>query len=562
MRKNVSVGVFALAAVAAGIWCASWYAQAQNVQRSVEGWINYLNAGQTYLTYDALEISGFPTQVKATLTNPAFSGRIDQLLVRLDKDKTLFPQPLPAWQEEMKMDGILSLTVNAFSDKYKMEMTGKWLQHSGMNNQPVAAFVSREPFSSACELEMKRGTFLTNMWSFKVVESPEKFFDEFRSIDCAASDSVLVDEASGKTIVSSGPTRVYVAKESAGDQERVQFNLKYENVEMTKEWENLLMAYVQAFSPGYYYPSMYAAYGKQNGEIDFSYQGPSFAKGNTDIPAFEVNLAKFNLSNALYSGSGHLLAKSEAVAGDNIRAAFNSRFEFSYTPQYDALLEELARSYIDFTAKNDSAGNSELRNILLTRTPEQTFAMVKPAIPKLSPLGTWLQSTDLSYEGKKDTMLGNLKLADFVLSTTPYGITGNGTAQRNEGSLFPEANFTFKCTSCTLLMDDLTGYINHVLQVAHSFYPEEPQYDYQISPNVIQGLKQFLSEISTAGAEENTKGNYLFAITSNPTGNMVIGGHNLAEIMTLYQQHVASKAAPPGGEAPKGDIPTQGWKVE
>ena len=75
MRRTLPLLLAVFLAVAAGGWCISWFAQAAEARKMVDQAIASLNEKQRYVTYDAIETSGFPFDVVVSIVKPHFSGR-------------------------------------------------------------------------------------------------------------------------------------------------------------------------------------------------------------------------------------------------------------------------------------------------------------------------------------------------------------------------------------------------------------------------------------------------------------------------------------------------------
>lgn len=563
MRKILKVAVLTFLVVVAGGWCVTWYVQANESKKAIEKFAATVNANKPYIAYDSLETSGFPTHVTLTLTNPRFSGRMDELLQQINLQKTSPDKPMPEWNAELRLDGTMSITVNSLSDHYQLDLNGKWVHNGSVAGQSVISLTNHEPASMSCSLVMSSGSFYSNMWNFKLFEDFKHFAEDFREIDCRSSSYAMVDSTGGNVVMSSGPSQFFISSNPENSHNNVRLYAKYNDMQITSEGDKIISTYVHALMPDSFYPELYAYYGKQNMEVDLAFKGPSFSAPHTDVEPFEFNLSKFDISNSLYSGSGHLLAKNEMTDADNVAATLDTKFEFTYTPHYDDLIKNVVYSFIQHAYKTNDPMFANFKESLSVRTPEQTYAMIAPAIPNFSQLGTWLQTINLSYAGSKNFTNGNVNLSDFALSATPYGVSGNGSAKIVPGNPFPEAHFNFVCSSCTRLIDDLSGYINRVSDVVKTFYPEDPTYNFKVSEQLVAGIKTFLGTLSTSKPEETANGHFTFVIASDQSGSMTIGGRNLVDVMALYQQHIGNQLMPSaGGAHPQGDIPTQGWKVE
>lgn len=563
MRNVLLIGMSVFLAVIASLWCVMWYTQAKSSEDAVKQFIARVNATQQYLTYDSLETSGFPTHVEVKMVNPKFNGRIDTILKSFDPSNVMFPSPLPQWQENMALDGTATFKVNALSDHYEIATEGSWTQDSTMNGALLAS-MHTESFASACKLIMDKGTFFTNMWSFKVLDNKEEFFKKFRKFDCAYDAYAMNDKKTGVTYMASGPMRFYVSSKPQGDVQDIHLFAKYDDLEITQQGENLITSYIRALSPDSFMPAIYYVYGKQDLEMNLSFKGVTPLAPNKEPGTFEMNLGKLHISNDVYNMDGHFLLRAEPM-GENQKITINTNFDSAYTEKYEEVMKLLVWGFINHAANSDDPLMADIKRSMQGNSPEEVYTMVAPAIPRAHELGTMKQKIEGVFEGNKSFTAGSLNLAALEFSATPYGIMADGSAKTTEGSLFPEAYFTVKCRSCNALIDDTSSYVNRIMKVMQNFNPENPQYSFTISAALADGVKQFLGQLSTAQPEESSKGNLSIIITSDTNGQTTIGGRNIMEVMQLFDRYVGQKLAAstmPPESMPVGEAPPQGWQVQ
>ncbi len=555
MRKPLLVGFFVFIIVAGSAVVASWFMQSSAMKQSIEQAIARINQEQPYITYDSIAVSGFPTHVTVAIVNPRFSGRIDQLVLKLQQASGEPARtPLPEWQQDMALTGEILFTVNALSDQYSMAMNGQWKSSGQIAGQPTAEIVTPASVETVCSLGLARGSFFSNLWDFRILdEDGKQFMQDFRTFDCGSTAYTSVDPKTNATISSAGPSRIYIANTPEGGQQNIRFFLKISDAEITADGDKMIAAYL-ALMPDYPFPALFSIYGKQNIEVNFSYTGPLDFATSKDVP-LDVNLGTYSITNDMYNSKGHFHLTNQ-VNGDARNAALDMRFESNYSEHYDMLIKETVRNFLRHAATSNDPQMLQIRAFIGQRTPDETYTIVEPVIPHLHPFGTLIQSANASYVGNAMFSIGDLNLKDLTISTSLYGLTATGTAKTAQDSPFPQANFNILCTNCMQMVDDMLAYAMRVQGVMRTLNPEPPQTS-PVTPELVKGVKKFLTLLATP-SQGGTGNDMLYVIASNNTGNITIGGRNIMEVMALYREYVAQEMEP----AAKDAVPPQGWKIE
>src|SRR5262249_37397929 len=151
MRKIMLVSLVVFCVVVAGSVGITWFLQAATARKNIESAVGAINEKQTYITYDAIETSGFPSSVTVTIVKPRFSGRMDQLISELRKDE--HATPMPEWHEDIALDGTIVLGINAMSDHYTLAVRGNWTQHGKIGERAIDT-ASSSPGDLTCMLEL------------------------------------------------------------------------------------------------------------------------------------------------------------------------------------------------------------------------------------------------------------------------------------------------------------------------------------------------------------------------------------------------------------------------
>ncbi len=564
MRKIIFIAFTVLIVVVIGGFSVSWFLQASEIKRNVEAAIARVNATQQYITYQSIETSGFPSDVSVSIVNPRFAGRIDTLLKEMGQAKPgavltdaekqeleRFSQ-LPEWSEDITLNGAITLSVNALSDAYTLSLQGDWTGNGKIGTQAIAMESLGD--NTSCRLEMARGTLFTTLWDFDALtRDPARLAPDFRLLDCVAPTATITDRNTKEALVKSGGARVYITSAPEGDQRQVRFHLKVTDSEVTAAGDPLYETYfniVRVFDPFFYYPKL-SSMGKQNIEVDFSYNGPADMKKDFQSANFDVRLDKFIMNNNLSNSSGTLVFIKTPDAAGNQSGKAGYRFESVIGAQYDAYLRDYARFMVNQAYANGSVNVpgpllAEFQPTMEKYTADEMYAIIYPAIPNFQYLGKIVQGIDIGYQLDKTLASGDVTLTSLDFSATPYGVTGQGTLKQTQGQLFPTSNIRFSCRNCLVMVDDIFAYAARLKAVLAYFKPEEAA-EMLLPPELVQGTKDFLDRLSEKNPADLTTLNY--TVVSDPAAGVSINGKNIMEVMGLYGELIAPWVAQPK-EAP------------
>jgi hypothetical protein len=525
MRKALLVSLAVFAIVVAGCISITWYLQARQAKSRTEALIAEINAAQPLITYEAIETSGFPAQIIVSVVKPRFSGRIDQLLARPGGE------PLPEWQQDLALDGSISLGINALSDRYTLTLSGNVTGGGRIDGKPVA-FVSAAAGSAACTLQMGRsdGWFGT-LWNFKsLARDGETFIQDFRSLDCQQPGYVITDGASAEKLTSAGPQRFYLLSEPKGERQQIRVYAKSSDVETTPAGDALMLAYMKALPPHYPFATRPSVSGRQNMEVDLSYDGPRDFQSAKDA-SFDLQLSKFDFSNDLFRTTANWRV-ANTLQGDARDALLAFRWESIFGDQFATVQRDSLKGVIAQLHAGSDPRFAELQPKMQKHSPEEWYALAEPALPDVKSLGKTVLALDARYQGAANfTGGGDLTLTDFEISAAPYGLTGKGSGKLAAGQMLPSVNLAFVWANCLRMIDDMAGYYNRVQRVLVEFESEAKPLD----PALVAGYKAFLSALAAPGADATT---FNYAIVGDGT-NVTVNGKPLDQVMALYAQHIA-----------------------
>ncbi len=530
MKKSGWI-VLAVLVLAIGGIGALWVVQASHVKKSFAAHIEAFNSGPVKISYDALETSGFPTQLAITLVNPRLAGRIDLLL---DPNKQ---QSLPEWDENIALNGSLQISIDALKDRFTATFNGMWKNTSTVNNHAIS-LASKTPVSSHCTLEMDGvGGWVTIPWSAATHTNPEEAsFDRFRLLDCASDGHSITDDSGNLLLVQSGPARFYISHTPRSDQRDLRIFFKSNDSFFTQDGDRFIAKYYQAMSP-HAIPPMLSAYGKQQAELDMAYAGPTDIKNALQastqglLPSFEMRIARFVLANDAYNSTltFDVTNKSDSAAQTQ-SAHLGFKSETTYNPIYNALVHESVRSMIQ-ESLHDLKRQNKLPDSLKDKDTEGVYAIIAPAIPDFHAMGKWTAAVDTSFQGSAGFTTGDFTLSDFELSVAPYGITGKGAGKRAPGALIPAFDVTFACRNCLPFFDALTGYFNKLQLISVAFTPTPMP---ALDAPTIEGYRKLLQTL----AVDDGAGNFSYSITSDGKMGVTINKKRMDEVLTLYHQYV------------------------
>ena len=554
--RNVIIGSICMfLAMVTGAYCIAWYSQATALKNAIEQSLNTLNASQKLITYDALEASGFPTNLYVSIFKPHFHGRVDVLLKSLQPTP---PEPnpanpqtpvlanpfasMPAWEEDDVLDGKIIFGVNAMSESFTMSIQGNWLETSKLADK-TNTLNHTQSGNTTCVLQLQRGTgMLSTLWNFDLLTrfqtDPASLLKDFRKIDCAQNGNTVIDQSNNATLATSGPLRVYATNTVQTEAHQIRFYLKATDMEITPQGDAMTATYIQSFYPGYPYPLNFSIYGKQNAEIDFTFEAPintDKADGNTPV---HIALEKLDMTNAVYNH--HMTFKLDNHATDNIRTAkIQLNSESNFNEQYDTLVQNNLRGLIQQAYSSNDPRFSNLQGDLKKYTPDQLYAIIYPALFSFHALGKVTENIDATYQGTTDFTTGTATLANLDLSSSLYGLKANGSAKLAQK--FPqEGNLTISCANCLQMIDDIAAYSQRVQKVVSYFAPEKT--DIAIDANKADGIKRFLSTLTSANKNGTDSTTLTFNIAGSLSSGITINGRNLGEIMSMVGEYLKPAA--------------------
>jgi len=542
MRNMVILCVSVFAFIIAAGYSMAWYFQSRELKSFVEEGIKSLNGKAPYITYDALETSGYPFSLRATLINPRFKGRMDEFLLSVLPVKP--QQPLQPWEEEASMTGSLTLGVNIFANEYTLQSSGHSVNTSTLGGTTYQlATQSNGDATCTLRLDGHSGIFGT-LWDFYSIaeRKPEDFIRDLRLLDCNGAGFQVVDRTSNEVLMRDGPVRFFISsdKGSAGSQSRqVRLYIKSTDSEVTAKGDPLVSAYMNALFPGVSAAPLTSAYGKRNAELDFNYDGPIAFEQELKATPLNLHLNTFSLSNSLYQSKGSVhFINGASPKGRSTKLTFG--FESSYDAQYDAMLHETVRGFILQLYSPFVPQPAEMQPLIRKYNADSLYQVVMPAIPSMNSLGKLTQSLDFAYEGAEDLSAGDITFTNLNLSAAPYGITGRGSIKLTAGQPLPAANVLLACNNCARLVDDASNYIMRLDHTLNAL-SENPGQVSLLAPQQTDGLKAFLAALAKPAEAGGNAIDYDYNLISDGASSVTVNGKKMDEVMAIYNQTLAQQ---------------------
>ncbi len=539
MRKMILLCTCVFLAIAGVCFTFAWFTQARTLQATVEKYIAKLNEKQTYITYDSLSTSGFPTSVNVAIVNPHFKGRADEFLKLFIADTS--KMNLPQWDEDSVLAGSVSVGVNLFANQYNMHVDGAWRGVSTIGGKTYQ-MTTTNAGQSNCTLKMKShmGLFGT-LWDFKALSelNGKELVQDLRLLDCDSPGYSITDTNTNDVLMASGPIRFFVSSEEAagGSQTRqVRVYLKGTDSEVSPKGDAVLAAYTSALFPGSPMAPNASVYGKRNVELDFSYNGPLSLEGGLKATPMAVDLNTFTLNNQVYQSQANFhYLNGAGDKGRTTKITFNAQSDFS--EQYDALLRDMVKGFILQLYSPFVPQPANIQPLIRKYSADDLFNIVQPSLPNLHSLGRLTQTLDFNYNGDADMTAGDITFNNFALTAAPYGIAGRGSLQMTAGHPMPAANILLSCANCGRLVDDITDYTGR-LQRTIATIAEQPIQG-GLTPAQAEGVKAFLTQLSQPSADQADKTALNFAIVSDGVSTVTISGKRMDEVMAIYAQTIA-----------------------
>ncbi len=539
--KTLPIAGAVFFAVAALLYTALWFIQAHKAKAAVEQALQSLQGGDIRVEYAAIDTSGFPGDVKVRLHQPVFTFDMDRLLQKIGASLPVAPDGtpqgqlkgtlthLPEWQERLSLDGTVSLSINALSDRYTLawEGVGRWESEAADRKR---VFLTQSAGQSACALEFRRAALglISTLWSLSgPVRSGEEFAHEFRAFRCRLPAIAVKASPSGEAVMASGERSFSVEGESIADARyNIRFGLDVEGVEFFPASDALQAEYLDLLGEKESHPVPLSAYGKQSAHIDTSWVGPARLHALEGPAAFALDIRRFDIANALYTtGNRGRMENSPAGEAGGKAWKVDFRSESSIQPAYDVLAKEMVKHRVIQTLKE----NPPQGELLKRQTPQEIASALAALMPALSGLSPLVLAVDASYQ-ESASSAGTLTVNKAEFNTAPYGFTASGTAARSEGSQ-PSGQLALACRRCPQMVTDAGNWLVRLKAVLAEIDPAAAR---AIRIDTAQ-VRAWAALVESVGQKDADGESLRFTLQSKPPEAPTINGRPLAEAMSTLR---------------------------
>lgn len=525
MRNVLITGLLAFVAIVGAVYPITWYIKAITIESAIEDTAEHLRTLGMDVSYDAISVSGFPTEMVVSIEKPRLRGRVDTLLNHITTAEPSFADMKP-WQTDLLLDGTLQLSVDMFSSLYQMHVNGSVQEQDLVDGKEVSLAWDIND-GQHCALQVESNPLSALLWDFRLGEDDRAVWvEDFRSLDCHHSGFMMLDNASQNVLMQSGPVRFYVSKTPKDGKNTVRFFADYHDVEVLPAGDHIISLYQRLFNDAP--AAALSASGKNQLKIDLSYDGPTNHAENDSIP-LHIQLNTLHVSNQLYRFDA-TFGLSNSTQNDSKSGTLSFDVESTTSEAYDAVNKEALRAAI---AEIQTSNDPELQNLspyLQGRSVDQIMEIIDPIVPDLHSFGTLHSTLDLQYAFNKNLQTGNAQLKAFGFSATPYGLNAKGSIEHQGNLPIPTSDFTLECRACPALIDDAGAYSIRLQQVLQTLSPGQGTL---ISDKEVAALKGFLTELAGPAAGDV----FTYHVVSEPMG-LDINGRNLGELFQLYGRYM------------------------
>lgn len=543
MKKNLLIGCGIFIATTTIALAVSWFIQAGKVKNSIERAIAEFNPAMGSWAADDIQVSGFPTDMVITLTNPKATLYTQQFMPSLYKHLSaglgnsagvLAPPTFPNSTVAIALDGTITISVNALSNHFLYQSHGTTSFSTTDGANTISTRIEQDG-TTKCSLnfEGSPASFFSRSWDMTALFNKDSDMP-FRNFECVVPSYIAVDAYSGKPLFSQEASSWRASFNPQNERNHVALYVNMPGSEIFPAGDESYRKLMPLLLPTEYQLPMHAmsAYGKMSMLLDLEAEGHADDNKITSAP-FNINIKEYRFENAFNKSLGHLVLHSTPKDGDIAITIDTSNIaEFSEKqPEYAKLvladaIEELHN--IPTTDQPPSGFVHTMQN----RPKEELMEIGLDILPNVSLMGTFTNIIKANFTGNETKRTGKLALSDLQLTSRDFGITGNGTGEMPPGQILPTINANLTCRNCLNMIDTLHGYLN---RLERGLLRLEPTLAGQIAlqPDMVNWIKFVLGNVGVSNV--NSPNDLEFAI-SGDANNIQINGKSMMEIMALASQ--------------------------
>jgi hypothetical protein len=509
MRALVGVLV-AVPVIAGGALSGLWWLQTEQMEKELQHTLQAQQLLPVQLQYQSIERTGFPLQPGVRLIQPTFTFTGKQIRGTAQYSAIAFDKSLHELNYRIQLEGPQNTTLSVNDKSWTLQST---------HQSPI---IITAHFQGGIEdlLEQKR--------------TPEQWLDRLQTVSVQSSAGEIKQ---GETVlITMGDSRVDLIRHPGGQHAiDVEAKINSNNTTFSPAYDAFAKELTQAMlgDIANHIDSGMSVYGAINSEYAVRYQGPTLKQFSMKQP-FSVALKPARFTSDLLDSDSAISVSFRADEAET-QMDFDVQVQHNMKPKFD---QYLARTVQDALRSPDAAATLPT---IAQMEPATLWQIAGTLIPRTSTLGTLTQKFQGSFTTTKEGTL-NLNLTAVDLSATPYGLSGNGSANYNLNGKQNPFDFTFTCRACPSLFQDLTSYVHRVQYLAQRLVAPNAQdkklvdfaHGEPLSPK-IQAVGQMLQQLANA----NTQPDWVFHLQRGADQQLQVNNQPLPLIATMMVDGMA-----------------------
>ena len=549
MRKIIPIVVLALVVAAGGGYWFMWNQKATKLKSDIETMVTTIYSNKNVnISYESLNVSGFPKEINVTVKKPAITLQVNPLLGSFFADPVLaasfggFDHDAlkPGWVEKTEIDGDLVIGGNAIGKDFYFRSNGIFTSTSTLEGEETLVMQTTKPNDFGCSVSINDSIY--NSGTREIISNagsnPSRMFALLKSLECKNDGFSYVKKGSTTSMYDAGPSRIFFGADSSSGMTNYSVAFKVKDTKATPEMDAVIARYFDAVGEKNRHiigrPQSLSALGNQNVDVDFTV---SMSDGFSDSGngKLAIDFKSFLFTNDLMKSSGDFdmaLDKNTTLTDFKLKSTSSTQIAEAYDTQMQGSLVDMMDSLI----ANPMFRGDAVIETLATLTPEQRQEIATKVAPKLSSLGEIKSDIRVGFNAQGDVAQnpmtpGKLAIDAFDITTTPYGLKSNGAFDL-ANILQPKGSLKVSLVNAVQLVDDIVAYAKR-LQDAIQPFDEEAAAAMEIPEGLVSGIKHFLHELS-----ETKDATYTYNFASTPDGMFTVSGKSLMEVMALFETDI------------------------
>lgn len=546
MKKILTLALSVAALTIVCVWGIAWFAQARALEKNIAAAMAAIDPKLGSMKAQSVAVSGFPTQMAMTITNPSFTVHMAPFLAKMHKrsmaaaGSSAGVLTTPAYPEstlDYALAGSVTLIVSALSDKFDIYYAGTGTTQFALASTSFAMNTEYNG-SGHCMVKLNRSfaAMWNTLWDVNRLLDPAVWANELREARCDLPGSISTNVATNQILSTLEPSSALFSRTKAGASQELVMSLQLPGYEVLPAGDEAASLFIQAVTPKGEPPApvSLSLYGKQSLSFDLAAQLPQDMQAMKNAP-FRIEVKKLKFASAVGHSEGALLiASNPEGTKQQGEIALSSSSEF--TPVQTVLAKASARQ---IAGQMIESGDAAQKNI--SQDQDVLEQAIFEALPDITTLGPLNQKLRFSYSGDRATNSDHVQISEFEFSSRDYGITSTADVMSDGKQPLPTANVNLTCNNCLQLAETLHHYLARVQQALAQIAPEQAE-GIALTPEQLEGVKGLLTVVGVP-AQAAPK-NLQFTIKANG-GAVDINGKDMKTLMKLVQDYLYPHPAEP-----------------